>query len=58
VRKGRNSVEEIICEAVRGQLSSSINGGGNADGGMKVKMHSCGREDIDVRMLGNYPWIS
>lgn len=95
VRKGRNSVEEIICEAVRGQLgigsrgsnssssnsssssvysgtvgvnSSNTNNGNNSNDGndivvsvggdvMRVKMHSCGREDIDVRMLGEYTYI-
>ena len=40
-RKGRNSVEEIIVSAVR-----------DAVGTDRIKMHSCGREDIDVRMLG------
>jgi hypothetical protein len=26
----------------------------SGDSGMRVKMHSCGREDIDVRMLGKH----
>ena len=41
-RKGRNSVEEIIAEAVRVELKASV-----------CRMHACGREDIDVRCLGN-----
>jgi hypothetical protein len=41
-RKGRNSVEEIISEGVLHALQ-----------GTGCKMHACGREDIDVRCLGN-----
>jgi hypothetical protein len=41
-RKGRGSVEEIIQEAVNRTLLSR-----------SCRMHPCGREDIDVRMLGN-----
>lgn len=41
-RKGRNSVDEIIAHAVNTVLSSTA-----------CKMHACGREDIDVRCLGN-----
>ena len=41
VRKGRSSVEEIICEAVVHCLQCKA-----------CRMHPCGREDIDVRMLG------
>lgn len=42
VRKGRNSVEEIIMEALQLCVGSSSS----------ARMHCCGREDIDVRMLG------
>ena len=42
-RKGRNSVEEIIAEAVAVSLGAPAG---------SVTMHACGREDIDVRMLG------
>lgn len=41
-RKGRGSVEEIIQEAVNRILKCK-----------SCRMHPCGREDIDVRMLGN-----
>ena len=41
-RKGRNSVEEIVSEAVCKVLKAKI-----------CRMHPCGREDIDVRVLGN-----
>ena len=41
-RLGRNSVEEIVSEAVCKVL-----------GAKNCRMHPCGREDIDVRMLGN-----
>jgi hypothetical protein len=41
-RKGRNSVEEIITAQVKADLQAK-----------DVKMHACGREDIDVRCLGN-----
>jgi tRNA U54 and U55 pseudouridine synthase Pus10 len=41
-RKGRGSVEEIVQEAVNRVLVSK-----------SCRMHPCGREDIDVRMLGN-----
>jgi len=41
-RKGRNSVEELIGEAVKSVL-----------GATSCRMHACGREDIDVRCLGN-----
>jgi len=41
-RKGRNSVQEIIAEAVT-----------RVTGARKVSLHACGREDIDVRCLGN-----
>ena len=40
-RKGRNSVEEIIGDAVMRTLQCA-----------DYKMHSCGREDIDVRYVG------
>ena len=43
MRKGRNSVEEIIVDSLASVLGTSA---GN------LKMHGCGREDIDVRMLG------
>lgn len=42
VRRGRASVEEIISEAVVCVLQAA-----------RCSMHACGREDIDVRMLGN-----
>ena len=42
VRKGRNSVEELIGEAIKGPLKCSSS-----------RLHACGREDIDVRCLGN-----
>ena len=41
-RLGRNSVEEIVSEAVCKVLNAK-----------SCRMHPCGREDIDVRMLGN-----
>jgi len=41
-RKGRSSVDEIITTVVKNALNAG-----------EVAMHSCGREDIDVRMLGN-----
>ena len=41
-RKGRNSVEEIVSESVCKFLDAKTS-----------RMHPCGREDIDVRMLGN-----
>ena len=41
-RKGRNSIEEIVGEAVRIALRAK-----------ECRMHPCGREDIDVRVLGN-----
>lgn len=41
-RKGRKSIEEIISEPVCKFLQSKA-----------CSMHACGREDIDVRMLGN-----
>lgn len=41
-RKGRCSVEEIISAAVSAVLGAS-----------DCRMHACGREDIDVRCLGN-----
>jgi tRNA pseudouridine synthase 10 len=41
-RKGRHSIEEIINHVVTKTLR-----------GTNCKMHSCGREDIDVRCLGN-----
>ena len=40
-RKGRCSVEEIISAAVAQRLHGS-----------ECRMHACGREDIDVRCLG------
>lgn len=42
LRIGRASVEEIIGHTVREQLQCQT-----------VQMHGCGREDIDVRCLGN-----
>ena len=41
-RMGRSSVEEIVAHTVLEQLSAKT-----------CKMHPCGREDIDVRCLGN-----
>jgi tRNA pseudouridine synthase 10 len=41
-RKGRNSVEEIISDVLVECLQAK-----------SCKMHPCGREDIDVRCLGN-----
>jgi len=41
-RKGRNSIEEIVGEAVQLALQAK-----------ECRMHPCGREDIDVRVLGN-----
>jgi len=41
-RKGRSSVEEIVAEAVKISLRANL-----------CRMHACGREDIDVRCLGN-----
>jgi hypothetical protein len=46
-RKGRSSVEEVICEAVTRILKCKL-----------CRMHPCGREDIDVRMLGATPLSS
>lgn len=43
VRKGRNSVEEIILDSIATVLEINVS---------NLKMHGCGREDIDVRMLG------
>lgn len=43
VRKGRNSVEEIIVDSLCTIFGTSA---------ANLKMHGCGREDIDVRMLG------
>jgi len=43
-RKGRNSVEEIVSFAVK-QVS----------GCSECRLHACGREDIDVRCIGNVP---
>lgn len=40
-RKGRNSVEEIVCFAVKKVLGCS-----------ECHLHACGREDINVRCLG------
>ena len=42
-RKGKSSVEEIVCEAVTHCLQCKA-----------CRMHPCGREDIDVRMLGKH----
>ena len=44
VRKGRNSVEEIILDSIA--LAVGVDE-------KNLKMHGCGREDIDVRMLGD-----
>ena len=41
-RKGRASVEEIVCAQVRARLGDCGD----------CSMHACGREDIDVRCLG------
>lgn len=41
-RKGRASIEEIISEAVMHFVTAE-----------SCTLHACGREDIDVRMLGN-----
>ena len=41
-KKGRNSVSEIIEHAVKAVLKCK-----------ECKLHACGREDIDVRCLGN-----
>ena len=41
-RKGRNSVEEIVSFAVK-----------KVSGCSECHLHACGREDIDVRCLGN-----
>ena len=41
-RRGRASVEEILGEAARLVLQASA-----------TRFHACGREDIDVRMLGD-----
>ena len=46
-RKGRNSVEEIVSFAVK-QVS----------GCSECRLHACGREDIDVRCIGNASDIS
>jgi tRNA U54 and U55 pseudouridine synthase Pus10 len=45
-RKGRNSIEEIVTDQVRHVLQAS-----------QCFMHSCGREDIDVRCLGEVQYI-
>eukprot|EP01041_Mallomonas_annulata_P009805 gene9805-20394_t len=42
VRKGRTSIEEVVARAVMCVL-----------GAKGCRLHGCGREDIDVRMLGN-----
>lgn len=42
IQKGRGNVEDILGQAVTAIL-----------GAEQVKMHACGREDIDVRCLGN-----
>jgi len=42
-QKGRGNVEDIIGMAVKVHL-----------GAEQVKLHACGREDIDVRCLGEY----
>ena len=41
-RIGRSSVEEILCDAVNVTFQCG-----------SCAMHACGREDMDVRMLGN-----
>lgn len=41
-RKGRCSVEEIVTYAVQSQIRST-----------ECRMHPCGREDINVRCLGD-----
>ena len=41
-RRGRASVEEIVCEAATSVLRAHT-----------ARFHACGREDIDVRMLGD-----
>lgn len=46
-RKGRASVEEIICAQVKYGLRARLGNCGDC------AMHACGREDIDVRCLGN-----
>lgn len=43
-RKGRSSIEEIIGEAISIHLGTNI----------PTKLHGCGREDIDVRCLGEF----
>lgn len=40
---GRNSVEEIIVDSIAHAIGTHVS---------NLKMHGCGREDIDVRMLG------
>ena len=40
VRRGRNSVQEIVAEAICTTL-----------GARECRMHPCGREDIDVRVI-------
>ncbi len=42
VRKGRGSIEEIIAYEIKRYSYAKI-----------VKLHACGREDIDVRCVGN-----
>ena len=42
LRKGRYSVEEIVSEPLSIAMKASA-----------VRLHACGREDIDVRCLGN-----
>jgi hypothetical protein len=46
-RKGRCSVEEIINAQVKAALQA-----------VDCRMHPCGREDIDVRCLGETPLIN
>jgi tRNA pseudouridine synthase 10 len=41
-RKGRGSIEEIVAFEIKAYCNASV-----------VKLHACGREDIDVRCLGN-----
>ncbi|RYY84266.1 hypothetical protein EON63_09620 [archaeon] len=47
-QKGRDSIEEIVGYAVK-----KIIGGEDT----LVKLHACGREDIDVRCLGEYSCV-
>ena len=41
-RVGRTSIEEIICQHIQQTFHCT-----------KSHLHACGREDIDVRCLGN-----